>query len=51
MHLGRSAQRVPGAKAALLMQTLRVQQRKPSQQNRIQSITLGVLGVIGPQVG
>jgi hypothetical protein len=51
MQLGRPAQRIAGTQAPLRVQSLRVQQRQPGQQHRIQSVALGVLGVVSPQIG
>ena len=48
--LDHAAQRVRRTVTAVLAQALGMQQRKPSQQRRVQPVVLGVLGVVGTQV-
>lgn len=49
--LHRSFERVTGTDAHLGVQALRVQHRQVGQQLRVQTVGLGVLGIIVPQVG
>jgi hypothetical protein len=50
VQLGGPPQRVTGSQPALGMQPLGVQQRQPGEQDRVQPVGFGVLGVVGAQV-
>ena len=50
VQLGGPAKRVAGTQAALGVKPLGVQHRQPGQQDRVQPVALGVLGVVGAQV-
>lgn len=49
VQLGRPAQRITGSDAPLGVQALWVQHREPGEQNRVEPVALGVLGVVGAQ--
>jgi hypothetical protein len=50
-QLGRASQRRGGTQAVLGVQAVWVQQRQPGEQARVEPVGLGVLVVLGAQVG